>query len=178
MIPTRKQCEKIWQEYNIPAPIIEHMELVSRVCVFLGERLENKGEKINTEALKAAALLHDLDKIMIGRNEHNHGFLAAQILEKKGMVDLSGMIKKHALANIASTVNKPESIEEKVLFYADKIASDKIFSLEDRSFSWIENHPEAKKLILEKLPLLAALEQEILTKTDLKFEDIRNKFNK
>ncbi|OIP23888.1 hypothetical protein AUK11_04410 [bacterium CG2_30_37_16] len=178
MIPTKKQCEKIWQEYNIPAPIIKHMELVSEICVFLGERLEKRGDKIDLEALKSAALLHDLDKIMIGRNERNHGFLTADILERRGIRELSGMIKKHALANITDATNKPEAIEEKVLFHSDKIASDKVISLEDRSFSWIEKYPEAKKIILEKLPALAALEQEILAKTDLKFEDIINKFNK
>ena len=177
MIPTKKQCLKILEQYKIPQKIVDHSELVTEVCVFIAENIIRKGQTVNLEMLKAAAMLHDLDKIIIGTDYKKHGSITANILTKQGMGEICSPIIKHSLGHISIQDMKPETIEEKILFYADKICTDKLMSLEERGLDWIQRDPGSKDLILSKLPLVANLENEILINAGISFDDIKKAQN-
>jgi putative nucleotidyltransferase with HDIG domain len=177
MIPTRKQCEKLMIEFDLPKNVISHSELVRDVSCFLAEKLMSKGIKVNLELLKAAAHLHDLDKVITTGNNKEHGICAANILSKRGMGEITLPIRRHALNNISLPDNQPTTIEEKIIFYADKICIEKVISLEERAYSWIKRFPEAKKSILSNISLVAKLEEEILGNAGIRFKDIEDQFN-
>lgn len=177
MIPTRKQCEKLIIEFDLPKNIITHSELVRDVSCFIGEKISSNGTEINLDLVKAAAHLHDLDKVMTAGNNKDHGFWAANILSKRGMGEITSPIKKHALNNISNPIMQPTTLEEKIIFYSDKICTEKVISLEDRAYYWIKKFPEAKKVILNNITLVAKLEEELLAYAGITFNDIANKFN-
>jgi putative nucleotidyltransferase with HDIG domain len=177
MIPTRKQCEKLIYEFNLPNNVIIHSQLVMEVSCFLADKIESAGIKLNKEVIKAAALLHDLDKTLTLKDNANHGLFAANILIKRGMGEISSPIKKHSLSNISSPNTAPVTYEEKIIFYADKICGEKVISLEERAYLWIKKFPQAKKAILNNIVMVAKLENEILSLANITFEDIIEKFN-
>lgn len=173
MIPTKKQCFKILENYQIPSRIIEHSEMVLYVAVFLADKCNLNNAYVNTDIVKAAALLHDLDKLMVIGNPSKHGFIAADILAKKGMNEITSPIKKHSLSHIKGDLqHKPLTLEEKIIFYSDKICTNKLVSLEDRALAWIKKYPQNTNQILEEINLVGLLEKEILAFAKINFKDI------
>ena len=62
-IPTVPECYKLLNEVGaLPQNIIRHSEQVTKVALYLGRKLIEKGEKVNLELLRAACLLHDIAK--------------------------------------------------------------------------------------------------------------------
>jgi len=177
MIPTRKQCEKLIAEFDLPQNVIDHSNLVRDVSCFLGEKIIIKGIKLNLELIRAAAHLHDLDKLITVANNKKHGLHAANLLSKRGMGEIASPIKKHPLSSISDPINSPNTIEEKVIFYADKICTTKIISVEERAYLWIKKFPKAKNTILNNIVLVVKLEEEILEYAGISFDEISKKFN-
>jgi uncharacterized protein (TIGR00295 family) len=93
-------------------------------------KLEKKGLKINVELVEAGALLHDL-----GRSKNhtvNHAIIGAQIAQSIGLPDsMIKIIKRHVGAGITEKeaqligwpkdIYSPQTLEEKVVSYADKL---------------------------------------------------------
>ncbi|HBG81558.1 TPA: hypothetical protein DDW69_01820 [candidate division CPR2 bacterium] len=177
MIPTKKQALKILDQYDLPEPVIKHSLLVCEVSDFIGQKMITNGQNVELEKLKAAAILLDLDKAIVGSDYKKHGHVAAQILSKKGMSEIAPLVKKHWVGNIGTSDLNPQTIEEKILFYADKITSTKIVSLEERGFSWLKKLPGKKDRILRNLSLVGKLEEEILSLAKITFKDIEQHFN-
>ena len=131
-MPTREECIKIWDEYELPENIRDHIELVTKIAVFLGKELKKKGEKIDIKLVEKAALLHDIDKMQtVGENVHNHGLISHDILLEKGFSkELAELVKFHKLEAPNSIANR---WEVKILRYSDaRSLGDKIVSLGER----------------------------------------------
>ena len=164
-----------------------------------------KKKKINLKLLKNAALLHDIVKICdfsetnpifkdkkyvkedkeiwleLKKKYHNLGHISAasEILTDMGEPELARIIDKHRFTSIIDKdpANRPETLEEKILYYADKrVMHDKIVSigerLKDGRKRYIPNDEITDEEIRVKDSLLK-LEQELCEMAGMKPEDIR-----
>ena len=123
-IPQERECLKILEEVKLPEHIVAHSKAVCRVALEVAENLERRGVEVNKGIIIASALLHDVKKL-----EPYHEKAGARFLEERGLKEIAKVVRKHCL-NIDV---KPETIEEKIVFYADKrVNEDKIVSLEER----------------------------------------------
>jgi len=132
-IPTEEECLKILKDNKTPSNVIEHSKVVCRLAVEIADKLEKKGMKINRELIIAASLLHDIQRV-----EDDHIVEGVNLLNRLGFPKIAEIIKKHGLTHLHKEEHKPVTIEEKIVFYADKrIKGSEIVSLKER-FEYIE----------------------------------------
>ena len=125
-IPSRKECLDILKNNGTPSNIIEHSKAVCIVAENVVENLIKKGIKVNKELVIAGALLHDVE-----RHKDNHVFRGVELVKKLGYPEVAQVMLRHTLYKIEN--NEPKTIEEKIVFYADKrVKNDEIVSMEER----------------------------------------------
>jgi putative nucleotidyltransferase with HDIG domain len=144
---TDVDVQNLIKEFRVPFHIQRHCETVSDFAVELAKHLIDIGEKIDIQALKHAALLHDLLRVVDFRHPPledltfwenlrkkyagiRHEEAAAKILEERGEPFIAEIIRKHRFIQIEKGF---ANWEEKLLYYADKRAKhDKIVPLRER----------------------------------------------
>lgn len=127
-IPSREQCLQILKNNKTPSNVIEHCKAVAKVAGEIAEKLIKKGRKVNKELVIAGALLHDIE-----RHKDNHVARGAELVKKLGYPEVAKVVSKHTLYKVEIEENQPRTLEEKIVFYADKrVKNDKVVSLEDR----------------------------------------------
>jgi HD superfamily phosphohydrolase YqeK len=193
-LPTRKECLALLAEYHVPQHIVSHSKAVAKVAVFLAQRLHENGEAVDVALLEGACLLHDLLRVHdfkesdYNRFERNlpeeekakwqqirakyeacsHEDAAFDIL-KKQYPALALAIKRHRYMALLDEKEKPDSWEEKLLYYTDKrVMHDKIVPLKERLVEGHKRnayqHGSAKqsKINTSKVdPLIFQMEKEI-----------------
>jgi putative nucleotidyltransferase with HDIG domain len=157
-LPTLVDCSELIKQYHVPSHILKHCLAVSKLGVFLAQKLKEKGIQVNAEQVDRACLLHDIVKIcdikepdyssfaekvseedkakwkQINRRYHNLGHEnAAYEILKKRYPTLALTIKKHRYMAMLNCDERPNSWEERLVYYADmRVMHDKIVPLEVR----------------------------------------------
>jgi len=144
-LPTTKECCELLEQFNTPQHIIKHSRAVAGLAVSLAKKLNASGKTVNIELLEKACLLHDIlricdikkpdctrfeagvieqDFLKWSRIKTEYSRLghedAAYELLKDRFPALALAVKRHRYAAISEPENKPQTWEEKLLFYADK----------------------------------------------------------
>ncbi len=127
-IPSREECLEILEKNKTLSNIIEHCKAVCKVAEDIAEKLIKKGVDVNKELVIAGALLHDIE-----RTKENHVIEGTKLLKSMGFSEVAKVVKKHSLYKIEDEEIQPKTIEEKIVFYADKrIMGTKVVSLKER----------------------------------------------
>jgi len=151
----KKEIQKIYNEYKVPKSIVAHMRKVAKVCTILANKFLKKGVAIKKEVLLNAALLHDVLRISDIRNfdikqfgskipkdtikiwanlrrkygKIKHEKAAYLLLKSTGRPKIANLVLKHDFY----LIDKLKTLEEKILYYADKrVDFDKIVTLKTR----------------------------------------------
>lgn len=126
-IPSREKCIELLKDFNVPSNVVRHSLAVTGLAIDIANNLKRKGIDINMPLLEAAALLHDMAR---GRPE-DHVLEGVKILNKLGYKEVAETARTHGLYHFPDI--KPETIEQKILFYADKrVMGDKVVSVKKR----------------------------------------------
>ncbi len=208
-LPTRKECLAIIEEHHVPPHIVKHSLAVAKLAVFLAQKLKEKGITIDVNLVDRACLLHDIVRICdfkeldcsrFGRPvtaedkakwqqlrakyegiPHEHA--AYDILKDKFPV-LALTIKKHSYIAVLDEEEKPNTWEEKLVYYADKrVMHDNIVSLEERlteahkrNVFFYDTEAQSKIITAKVDPLIHSLEKEIFEKVGLDPVEITDEF--
>ena len=143
-------CLSIIQRYYTPGNddyrvLVLHSRQVADLAVKLGQRLIDRGVPVDIEFVEEAAMLHDIGMCRTdapGIHCHGtepyirHGILGRQMLDSIGLYRHGRVCERHTGAGItaAEIISQhlpidpprdllPESIEEKLVCYADKFFS-------------------------------------------------------
>ena len=128
-----KTCLALLEKHRVPKNIVDHSLKVHEIAMYLSRQLQIAGTHVNLGLVNDASLLHDIDKHRTLNNDENHGVLGEKILLEEGISDeIAACVRKHHLNQILE--EKPfDTIEEKIVYYADKrVVHDKIVSLDER----------------------------------------------
>ncbi|OQA00268.1 MAG: tRNA 2'-O-methylase [Planctomycetes bacterium ADurb.Bin401] len=127
-IPTIEQCYQLLKLHNTPDHIIRHCEAAAGLAVEIAKKISASGTKVDIDFVHRGCLLHDILRLC-GKG---HEDAACQIL-KHDYPELALAIKKHAYRAIIDEEMKPRTIEEKIIYYADKrVMHDKVVPLMER----------------------------------------------
>jgi alpha-ribazole phosphatase/probable phosphoglycerate mutase len=178
-LPTKEECEKLLDEFEIPINIREHIQLVTKISVFLAKELIKKGENIDIELLSAASSLHDLDKLKSSLDRDNHGEISYELLKQKGFAEeFADLIKYHRGELVYP---RDMSWELKILRYADaRSLGNKIVSVDERMADlkarclWFAK-PENSDPVNSQTK---NIETEIFSKIGIKPDDLKYVINK
>jgi len=200
---TQEKSIKLLHKVHLPGHIVEHTQKVAYVCRIIADAYGKKGIVIDNNSLICAALLHDLirtvdfskqayeelckkhkkedieiweefQKIYKGLD---HSFAAYKYLYKLGERKIALIVKKHRFDAVLSPKDKPKTIEEKIMTYADKrVLHNKIVSLKERFVDGEKRYnpdgknPARQKRIHKKY---YEIEKVIFSKIDIKPSDIK-----
>lgn len=129
-LPSREQAIELLHKNNCPPQVISHCIAVADLAVEIANKLQRKGHRINIELVEAGALLHDIGRSKI--HTVDHAIVGAQMANSMGLPEMViKIIKRHVGAGITleeakelgwpRDVYTPETLEEKVVSYADKL---------------------------------------------------------
>jgi primosomal protein N' (replication factor Y) len=173
----QKKCMSLLKKYKLPEKIINHILGVTKVAIFLAKKFKKKGINIDIDLIEKASLLHDLDKIIYKLTNKKHGELSAKILTKEGFSKkIIEIVKKHTITSLFKKETTPQTWEEKIVYYADKIFDQSICSVDERLDKMIQENPQYIKESKILKPLIIKLEKEILDKINITFESIKTQF--
>jgi uncharacterized protein len=118
-MPTIEEARDYYPDDD-PVHGFSHVLRVYRLCELIG-----KQENADLEILRAAALLHDVDGDVDVRDDHHlaaakfaEGILFKEGWKKTRIEEVTHCIRAHRFRD---NLEKPQSLEAKVLFDADKI---------------------------------------------------------
>lgn len=165
MIPSEEQCRKLWEKYQLPEGKRRHVILVAKTAEFLATKSQSSNVKcqINFALLKAAALLHDIDKNIPKLPGERHPDAGVRILNEEGMWEVAHLVKTHPLHAIVDPLISPKTLEEKILFLADKMVKHEVIGVDARFRLWNDEYlPAAEQEILDAAyPKVKELEKEM-----------------
>lgn len=175
-VPSRADCFKILKELEVPQNIVDHSIIVNRVAVFLADKLESSGVRVDKKAVDRASILHDMAKYESILHGGRHGNMAFEILRRKGYPGLGLLVKKHAISSVQDEKLKLRTWEEKVVYYSDKRAMrHKVVNLSER-VAYLKKKCGANKRHLKKIEgavsLMKKIEKEIFEKIRMKPQDL------
>lgn len=137
--PDMEECGSILDIFKVPENIVRHGRQAAEVAAVILRSLDKAGCRLDENALKAAAMLHDM-----ARQEKNHARAGEKILRSIGYDKVGSIIGSHM--DIEVDDNGPVS-EGEILYLADKlVGEDEVISLEDRfgrSLDKCKDNPEA-----------------------------------
>lgn len=120
---------------------------------------------IDRRMVETAALLHDVDKAL--PRDHplrslRHGAAGAAWLTEAGHAELARALRAHPVVRLGDAaaadwvVSAP--IEERIVCYADKRATQRVVSLEQRFARWERKHPAYAERLAHALGMARRLE--------------------
>ena len=128
-LPSREQAIELLHKNKCPKTVIDHCKAVADLSVEIASKLQNKNFKVNLQLVEAGALLHDIGRAR--SHKVDHGLVGAKIVESEGLPkEVANIVKRHVGGGISSEEATrfgwpkddymPQTIEEKVVSYADK----------------------------------------------------------
>ena len=128
--PTRDEALKLLKEARCPAGVIDHCLMVTKIAMRIAGELRAKGYNVDLGLVEAGAILHDIGRSVTHGVEH--GAIGGQIARRIDLNDaVARIIERHVGAGLtAEEAEKngiprgayiPETLEEKVVCYADKL---------------------------------------------------------
>lgn len=165
MIPTEEQAQALWEKYGLPEKKRRHVGLVAKVAQYMATQCQMQNAKcqINEKLLIVAALLHDIDKNVGKLPGEKHPDAAVRILREEGMEEVAEVVKTHSVHAILDPSIAPKTIEEKLLFLADKMVKQEFIGVDARFAQWNDEGLPAEEvaMLARCYPRVKDLEREI-----------------
>lgn len=129
-LPTREQALVFLRQTGCRPNVIRHTEAVSQLAVEMAEDCRQRGYEVNAELVEIGALLHDIGRART--HSVHHAVAGAEIAKQLGLPEqVIRIIKRHVGGGITQKearklgwpkdIYTPETIEEKIVSYADKL---------------------------------------------------------
>ena len=169
-IPTREEAISLLHKVGLNENIINHSIAVANKALEIAQKLNTNRITLDIRLIEIGALLHDIGRSRI--HGWKHSIIGGNIIRENGISEkvariaethiLGGLSKKDAqILGIPVGRYIPETIEEKIVCYADKLTKGKNYiSVEERFDLWIDEH--GKTLILKNaIKRVKKIEKEI-----------------
>jgi uncharacterized protein len=140
MFITREEAIEKMEKAGCNRQVLHHCIRVAKIAIGLAEELRQRGFEVDLSLVEVGAIMHDL-----GRSKtHNveHGAVGGTLAREMGLEEaLARIIERHVGAGITEEEVKkiglpygkyvPETLEEKIVAYADKlIEGDRLVEIE------------------------------------------------
>ncbi len=171
-LPDYMTCINWYLQNEATQTLLSHVHIVAAASYQMAVWFRLNGIDVSTLLAHRGGLLHDLAKLKEAENE-NHATMAEKILQNYGQPEIARIAGRHLIGNLTNTEQKPQSWEEKIVNYCDKLCEgSQLVSLSDRLSALKIRYPEFAMRIQKNTPLVQELENELVsilktTPTDL-----------
>ncbi len=130
-IPTKKTCYELIRDMAMLDHIVAHSIQVTRVALFLTDKINSTENLLNRDLIQAAALLHDITKTRSFETGELHSETGCRLLTDKGYAETAAIVRQHVNLDVYFTSNLVTEAE--IVNYADKrVLHDRIVPMEER----------------------------------------------
>ena len=176
-IPTRAEVAALVLELEPPRWFVAHSSAVAEIAAFLAARAFERDGDCNRGIVDAAALVHDVDKLVPGLRAE-HGDAGAQWLAGRGYTELGAAVAAHPVRRLGddgwyAAWTRRATIEERIVSYADKRAGQRLESLGARFSRWAERYPEHRESLSRARERAEALERDVCAAAGVRPERVR-----
>jgi len=203
-IVPKEKIEEFYKEWTTPIHVRKHCKAVTYIANKVGNEFIKKGEIINANLIYSAGMLHDVARLCDFGGLNRNGFqeevtdekwttwqkqqvdfkgkqheqITNELLIKKGYKKTAEIIRLHRTLSIIEEPEAFNTLEKKILFYADKRAKhDEVVDLEERFRDGRERNgqqnSEKENLMFDIIKQQTIkLEKELFEKLDIGPEDI------
>jgi putative nucleotidyltransferase with HDIG domain len=178
-VPTRAEALSLLMS-TAPSPrLLRHLTVVAEVASFLAFRAQRAGLAVDRRLVETAGLLHDIDKAL--PPDHpvrslGHGEAGAAWLREAGHAELSRAVAAHPVMRLESPDALPwvadGPLEERIVAYADKRATQRVVSLDQRFARWRDKHPDHAAALENAQRIAERLEELLCTAIGISPEDV------
>ena len=163
MIPDESGSLALHAKYASAERIVQHCRTVARASTILSDAFLARGRAVDSRAILAGALLHDIGRSRT--HEVGHGYVGAEMLEKEGVdAVVVEIVRRHVGAGIspeeAASLGFPEgdyiprTIEQMVVCFSDKLVSgDSVRPLEEEVRRYERKGHDVERLLALKKSL-------------------------
>jgi len=134
MLPTRTDAIRFLRKTGCSKNVIEHCIVVSNLAVSIAKVCERRGAPIDIKLVEIASLLHDIGRSVT--HDVRHGVIGGDLARANGFdARIVRIIETHVGAGIPEEEAEviglpkrdfmPQTIEEKIVAYADKLIKGK-----------------------------------------------------
>lgn len=149
-VPGRVEAAELLLSLDPPVWFLRHARAVGEVGGWLAARIAAAGTTIDRRLVEAAALLHDVDKLLPPDDparELPHGDGSAAWLTRQGHPELARAVAGHPVTRLVDGERYRRwaafaSREERVVAYADKRAGQRLEPMAERFASWQRRYPD------------------------------------
>ena len=155
-------AERFYARYGYPDWLREHSRLVGAVARTLAEAHAARGSRIDAEMVALAGLLHDIGRSPLLKGDpREHNELSALVLAAEGLDACVEPARRHAIYTVLDPATAPRTLEEKVVYVADRRGGMKIETLEERAQETAARHPRFSDEIARAIPIAKRIEAEV-----------------
>lgn len=148
-VPGRVDAAGLLLSLDPPAWFVRHARAVAEVAAWLAARIAAAGTAVDRPLVEAAALLHDVDKILPPSDPARglpHGEGSAAWLARRGHPELARVVAAHPVTRLLGGERQRRRApfaghEERIVAYADKRAGLRLEPMAVRFRSWDRRYP-------------------------------------
>lgn len=149
-IPDRRSAAAALRSLDPPIWHLRHSRAVAEIASWLAVRAWAAGIAVDRRLVEAAALLHDVDKLLPAEDpsaDLPHGRGSAAWLAVRGWAVLAPAVEHHPVTVLvdpgtADWLIQDAPPEVRLVAYADKRAGQRLESMAERFASWERRYPD------------------------------------
>ena len=150
-VPGRVDAAALLLSLDPPPWALRHARAVAEVAGWLAARAAGRGRAIDRHLIEAAALLHDVDKLLPAGDPARrlrHGDGSAAWLARRGHAELAPLVADHPVTRLVDAAAfdawlAGTSLDARIVAYADKRAGQRLEPMGARFGSWARRYPDA-----------------------------------
>lgn len=155
-------AERCFERYGYPEWLRDHSRLVGRIAAVLARAHIGARHVIDADTATLAAYLHDIGRSPLVRGDpREHNELSALILAAEGLTTCVEPARRHAIYTVLDHATAPRTLEEKLVYIADRRGGMAVESLEDRAQDTARRHPRFAADIERAVPIAMGIEREV-----------------
>lgn len=155
-------AERFFERYVFAYWLRDHCRLVGAIGAALARARVAAGDAVDVEAVTLAAYLHDIGRSpLVAGDPREHNDLSALILAAEGLTRCVEPARRHAIYTVLDAATAPRTLEEKLVYIADRRGGMKIETIEERAKDTAVRHPRFTDDIARAIPIAKRIEAEV-----------------
>src|SRR5260370_41286318 len=147
-------AERFFERYAFPYWLREHSRLVATIAETLARARAAAGDAVDVDIVTLASFLHDIGKSpLVAGDARQHNELSALILAAEGLPKCVEPARRHPIYSVLDASTTPRTLDEKIVFLADRRGGMRGETIEDRAKGTAARHPMFAKEIARAIPL-------------------------
>lgn len=136
-------AEGYFDRYRYPEWLRVHSRAVAGVAGRLADALAARGADLDVRAVVLGAYLHDIGKSpLLEGDGRPHETVGPLVLAAEGLGALAELSRRHPVYAPRDPATAPRTLGEKIVYYADRRAGQRVVSAEERIDEQLARFPD------------------------------------